>query len=110
MRASRSSQKDLLDRCGSAPPAMDRENRFFFEDFDRSGKQNTYLRGGQRNLAVGELDPGRDRQEARPHGEALRHRCPRDHMHIGATGLPPSLAQGRKSQVWMLKEAARGEY
>src|ERR1700730_11248747 len=78
--------EDLLERCAQRAAVYDRDNRFFFEDFEE-------LRRAGYLLAAVPQEVG---------GLGLN-------MHLLATGIAADLwHRGDDSQVWMLEEAARG--
>jgi alkylation response protein AidB-like acyl-CoA dehydrogenase len=100
----------IIERCGERAAGYDRENRFFFEDFDDL-KQAGYLKialpiefgGAGMNLAqVGQ-------QQRR-----LAYRAPATalatNMHLYWTGIAADLYRaGDRSCQWILEEAAQGE-
>jgi hypothetical protein len=79
---------DLLERCAQRAAGYDRENRFFFEDFEEL-REAKYL---QRRLA----------RRSAPTALGIN-------MHFLATGIAADLRRnGDRSQTWILEEAARG--
>ena len=101
--------EDLLDRCAQRAAGYDRENRFFFEDFDELREAKYLLAAvpkefGGLGLTLAEICQEQRRLARRSAPTALA-----TNMHIGATGIAADLwRKGDSSQVWMLQEAARG--
>ncbi len=100
---------DLLERCAQRAAAYDRENRFFFEDFEEL-RQAKYLLSavpkefGGLGLTLAEICLEQRRLARRSAPTALA-----TNMHLLATGVAGDLwRKGDKSQAWMLEEAARG--
>jgi alkylation response protein AidB-like acyl-CoA dehydrogenase len=100
---------DLLERCAQRAAGYDRENRFFFEDFDEL-REDKYLLAavprefGGLGLTLAEICQEQRRLARRSAPTALA-----TNMHIGATGIAADLwRKGDNSQVWMLEEAAKG--
>ncbi|MFN8558582.1 MAG: acyl-CoA dehydrogenase family protein [Dehalococcoidia bacterium] len=102
--------QDLLDRFGERAPVYDRENRFFFEDFEDLQQAGyllmtvpTALGGHGMNLA-----------EVAAEQRRLAYRAPATalatNMHLYWTGLAADMLRaGDDACRWMLEEAARGE-
>jgi alkylation response protein AidB-like acyl-CoA dehydrogenase len=100
---------DLLERCAQRAAAYDRENRFFFEDFDELREAKYLLSAvpkefGGLGLTLSEICQEQRRLARRSAPTALA-----TNMHLLATGIAADLwRKGDKSQAWMLEEAARG--
>jgi alkylation response protein AidB-like acyl-CoA dehydrogenase len=101
---------DLLVRCADRAAVYDRENRFFFEDFEEL-KQSGYLLAtlptafGGLGLTLAEicLEQRRLAYHAAPTALAIG-------MHLIATGVAADLyRQGDDSQRWLLEDIAQGE-
>jgi alkylation response protein AidB-like acyl-CoA dehydrogenase len=101
---------DLLERCAQRAAIYDRENRFFFEDFEELRKAGYLLAAvpkefGGLGLTLAEVCQEQRRLARRSAPTALAL-----NMHIMATGIAADLwRKGDGSQVWMLEDAARGE-
>jgi alkylation response protein AidB-like acyl-CoA dehydrogenase len=100
----------LLERCAQRAATYDRENRFFFEDFEDL-RQAGYLlivvpqEFGGLGLSLAEVCQEQRRLARRSAPTALAL-----NMHILATGIAADLyRQGDRSQQWLLEEAAQGE-
>jgi len=99
----------LLERCAQRAAAYDRENRFFFEDFEELREAKFLLSAvpkefGGLGLTLAEICQEQRRLARRSAPTALA-----TNMHLLATGIAADLwRKGDKSQVWMLEEAARG--
>jgi alkylation response protein AidB-like acyl-CoA dehydrogenase len=100
----------LLGRCAQRAAVYDRENRFFFEDFEEL-RQAGYLliavpqEFGGLGLSLAEICQEQRRLARRSAPTALAL-----NMHIMATGIAADLyRQGDDSQRWLLEEVARGE-
>jgi len=100
---------DLLERCAQRAAGYDRENRFFFEDFDELREAKYLLAAvptefGGLGLTLSEICREQRRLARRSAPTALA-----TNMHLGATGVAAELwRKGDRSQVWMLEEAGRG--
>jgi alkylation response protein AidB-like acyl-CoA dehydrogenase len=100
---------DLLERCAQRAAAYDRENRFFFEDFDELREAKYLLAAVPKEfdglgLTLPEVCHEQRRLARRSAPTALA-----TNMHLGATGVAADLwRKGDGSQVWMLEEAAKG--
>jgi alkylation response protein AidB-like acyl-CoA dehydrogenase len=100
---------DLLERCAQRAAAYDRENRFFFEDFEELREAKFLLSAvpkefGGLGLTLVEICQEQRRLARRSAPTALA-----TNMHLLATGVAADLwRKGDKSQAWMLEEAARG--
>src|SRR5262245_21916344 len=101
---------ELLDRCHQRAPVYDRENRFFFEDFEEL-KNIGYL-----TMAVPkELGgPGMTLAEVCRQQRRLAYFAPATavavNMHLYWVGLAADLwRSGDKSLEWLLKGALQGE-
>jgi alkylation response protein AidB-like acyl-CoA dehydrogenase len=100
---------DLLERCAQRAAGYDRENRFFFEDFDELREAKYLLAAvpqqfGGLGLTLSEICQEQRRLARRSAPTALA-----TNMHLLATGAAADLwHKGDKSQAWMLEEAARG--
>jgi alkylation response protein AidB-like acyl-CoA dehydrogenase len=100
---------DLLERCAERAAGYDRENRFFFEDFDELREAKYLLAAvpkefGGLGLTLSEICHEQRRLARRSAPAALA-----TNMHLGATGIAGELwRKGDKSQAWMLEDAARG--
>jgi len=100
---------DLLERCAQRAAGYDRENRFFYEDFDELREAKYLLAAvpkefGGLGLTLAEICQEQRRLARRSAPTALA-----TNMHLLATGVAADLwRKGDKSQVWMLEEAARG--
>ena len=100
---------DLLERCAQPAAGYDRENRFFFEDFDELREAKYLLAAvpqefGGLGLTLSEICQEQRRLARRSAPTALA-----TNMHLTATGIAADLwRKGDKSQVWMLEEAAKG--
>jgi alkylation response protein AidB-like acyl-CoA dehydrogenase len=101
---------EIVERCGERAAQYDRENRFFFEDFEEL-RQAGYLKmavpvelgGAGLNLAEVALQQRR-----------LAYRAPATalatNMHLYWTGIAADLYRaGDTSCQWILESAARGE-
>ncbi len=102
--------EDLLERCAQRAAEYDRENRFFFEDFDELREAKYLLAAvpkdfGGLGLTLAEICREQRRLARRSAPTALAI-----NMHLLATGIAADLwLRGDGSQTWMLEEAARGE-
>ena len=100
---------DLLERCAQRAADYDRENRFFFKDFDELREAKYLLAAvptefGGLGLTLAEICWEQRRLSRRSAPTALA-----TNMHLGATGVATDLwRKGDRSQVWILEEAARG--
>ena len=100
---------DLLERCAQRASGYDRENRFFFEDFEELREAKYLLAAapkefGGLGLTLSEICQEQRRLARRSAPTALA-----TNMHLLATGVAADLwHKGDKSQAWMLEEAARG--
>src|SRR6478609_5762625 len=102
--------QDILDRCARRAPEYDRDNRFFYEDFEELRTSGYLLMAvpvefGGLGLSLAEVC----RETAR-----LAYYAPATalatNMHIYWTGIAADLYRnGDRSLVWMLEEAAAGE-
>ncbi len=100
----------LLARCHERAPIYDRENRFFFEDFEELRDAGYLLMavpaelgGGGKNLAEVCLEERRLSYFAPATALALN-------MHLYWTGVAADLWRGGdKSMEWLLKAAVQGE-
>ena len=101
---------EIIERCGERAAQYDRENRFFFEDFEEL-KQAGYLKiavpvelGGA-GLNLAEVCQQQRRLAYRAPATALA-----TNMHLYWTGIAADLYRaGDRSCQWILEEAARGE-
>ena len=94
---------DLLERCAQRAAGYDRENRFFFEDFDEL-REAKYLLAtvpqefGGLGLTLSEICHEQRRLARRSAPTALGI-----NMHFLATGIAADLwRKGDESQVWIL--------
>jgi alkylation response protein AidB-like acyl-CoA dehydrogenase len=101
---------ELIERCGQRAAEYDRENRFFFEDFEEM-RQAGYLLAavptefGGADLSLAEVGREQRRLAYRAPATALA-----TNMHLYWTGLAADLyRQGDHSLSWLLQEAAAGE-
>jgi alkylation response protein AidB-like acyl-CoA dehydrogenase len=101
---------EIVERCGERAAQYDRENRFFFEDFEEL-KLAGYLK-----IAVpAELGgSGLHLAEVAYQQRRLAYRAPATalaiNMHLYWTGIAADLYRaGDRSCQWILEEAARGE-
>jgi alkylation response protein AidB-like acyl-CoA dehydrogenase len=101
---------ELIERCGQRAADYDRENRFFYEDFEEL-RQAGYLLAavpeefGGRGLNLAEVGREQRRLAYRAPATALA-----TNMHLYWTGLAADLyRQGDSSLSWLLEEAAAGE-
>src|SRR5262245_2649250 len=100
---------DLLERCAQRAPGYDRENRFFFEDFDELREAKYLLAAvpkefGGLGLTLAEICREQRRLARRSAPTALGL-----NMHLTATGIAADLwGSGDDSQVWILEEAVSG--
>jgi alkylation response protein AidB-like acyl-CoA dehydrogenase len=101
---------ELIERCGQRAAEYDRENRFFFEDFEEL-RQAGYLLAavptefGGAGLNLAEVGREQRRLAFRAPATALA-----TNMHLYWTGLAADLyRQGDRSLSWLLEEAAAGE-
>src|SRR5262245_58450381 len=100
----------LIDRCGERAAGYDRDNRFFFEDFEEL-RDAGYLKiaiptalGGF-GLSLAEVVREQRRLAYRAPATALAV-----NMHIYWTGVAADLyRRGDRSLEWLLNEAAEGE-
>ena len=101
--------EDLLERCAQRAAVYDRDNRFFFEDFEELRRAGYLLAAvpqefGGLGLTLVEICQEQRRLARRSAPTALGL-----NMHLLATGIAADLwHRGDDSQVWMLEEAARG--
>jgi alkylation response protein AidB-like acyl-CoA dehydrogenase len=101
--------EELLERCARRAPIYDRENRFFFEDFDELRAAKYLLAAvpkefGGLGLTLLEICREQRRLARRSAPTALA-----TNMHLTATGIAADLwRRGDSSQVWILEEAAKG--
>jgi alkylation response protein AidB-like acyl-CoA dehydrogenase len=102
--------EDLIERCAQRAATYDRENRFFFEDFEEL-KQAGYLLSavpqefGGLGLSLAEVCQEQRRLARRSAPTALAL-----NMHLMATGIAADLYRtGDSSQRWLLQEVAHGE-
>lgn len=100
---------DLIERCAGRAAVYDRENRFFFEDFEEL-REAKYLFAavpkefGGLGLTLAEICREQRRLARRSAPTALGI-----NMHFLATGIAADLwRKGDRSQTWILEEAARG--
>jgi alkylation response protein AidB-like acyl-CoA dehydrogenase len=102
--------EEVLQRCAERAPIYDRENRFFFEDFEDLRNAGYLLQAipqefGGIGLKLSEVCQQQRRLARRSAPTALGL-----NMHLIATGVAADLwRRGDASQVWVLEEAARGE-
>jgi alkylation response protein AidB-like acyl-CoA dehydrogenase len=102
--------EDILQRCAERAADYDRENRFFFEDFEELRNAGYLLQAiprefGGLGLQLNEVCQQQRRLARRSAPTALAL-----NMHLIATGVAADLwRRGDSSQVWVLEEAARGE-
>ena len=100
---------DLLERCAQRAAGYDRENRFFFEDFEELREAKYLLAAvpkefGGLDLPFAEICHEQRRLARRSAPTALG-----TNMHLTATGIASDRwRNGDNSQVWMLEEAGRG--
>ena len=100
---------DLLERCAQRAAGYDRENRFFFEDFDELREAKYLLAAvpqefGGLGLTLSEICHEQRRLARRSAPTALGI-----NMHFLATGIAADLwRKGDESQAWLLEEATRG--
>jgi alkylation response protein AidB-like acyl-CoA dehydrogenase len=102
--------QDILERCARRAPEYDRENRFFYEDFEELRSAGYLLMAvpvelGGLGLSLAEVC----RETAR-----LAYYAPATalatNMHIYWTGIAADLYRnGDRSLQWILEEAAAGE-
>jgi alkylation response protein AidB-like acyl-CoA dehydrogenase len=101
---------ELLARCAERAPTYDRENRFFFEDFEELRKAGYLLLAvpkefGGLGLSLAEVCQEQRRLARRSPPTALA-----TNMHLMATGIAADLyRRGDNSQKWLLEEAGKGE-
>jgi hypothetical protein len=97
--------KDLLEHFARRAADYDRENGFFFENFEELRQANYLLAAVPKEFGGLGLTLAETCQEQRrlaPTALGLN-------MHLTATGIAADLwHKGDNSQVWMLEEAARG--
>jgi alkylation response protein AidB-like acyl-CoA dehydrogenase len=100
---------ELLERCARRAPGYDRDNRFFFEDFEEL-RQAGYLllavpqEFGGRGLSLAEVCQEQRRLARRSPPTALAL-----NMHLIASGVAADLYRsGDRSQQWLLEEVADG--
>jgi len=100
---------DLLERCAQRAPGYDRDNPFFFEDFEELREAKYLLAAvpqefGGLGLSLAEICQEQRRLARRSAPTALAV-----NMHLLATGIAADLwRKGDKTQAWMLEEATRG--
>ena len=101
---------ELIERCGQRAADYDRENRFFFEDFEEL-RQSGYLLAavpeafGGTGLNLAEI--GREQRRLAYWAPATALAT---NMHFYWTGVAADLyRQGDSSLSWLLEEAAAGE-
>jgi alkylation response protein AidB-like acyl-CoA dehydrogenase len=101
---------ELLERCARRAAGYDRENRFFFEDFEELREAKFLLAAvpkefGGLGLSLAEFC--REQRRLAYHAPATALGV---NMHLYWTGVAADLwRQGDKSLQWMLEEAAAGE-
>ena len=101
---------DLLERCAERAPTYDRENRFFFEDFEDLRRAGYLLlvvpeEFGGLGLTLAEVCREQRRLAYYAPATALAI-----NMHLLATGIAADLyRKGDDSQRWLLEEVASGE-
>jgi alkylation response protein AidB-like acyl-CoA dehydrogenase len=102
--------QEILDRCYQRAPICDRENRFFYEDFEEL-REGGYLTMavpqelGGRRLSLAEVCREQRNLAYYAHATALAV-----NMHLYWTGMAADLwRMGDKSLEWLLKVAAAGE-
>jgi alkylation response protein AidB-like acyl-CoA dehydrogenase len=101
---------EVLARCAERAPTYDRENRFFFEDFEELRKAGYLLLAvpkefGGLGLSLAEVCQEQRRLARRSPPTALA-----TNMHLMATGIAADLyGRGDNSQKWLLEEAGQGE-
>src|SRR4051794_25341399 len=101
--------EDLLQRCAERATGYDRENRFFFEDFEELRQANYLLAAvpkqfGGLGLTLAEIcqEQRRLARQSAPTALALN-------MHILNTGIAAELHRhDDRSQDWVLEEAGKG--
>jgi alkylation response protein AidB-like acyl-CoA dehydrogenase len=100
----------IIERCGERAAEYDRENRFFFEDFEEL-KQAGYLKIA---LPVEFGGAGMNLAQVGQQQRRLAYRAPATalatNMHLYWTGIAADLYRaGDRSCQWILEEAAQGE-
>src|SRR5919199_526505 len=100
----------LIDRCGERAAGYDRDNRFFWEDFQEL-REAGYLKiaiptaFGGFGLSLAEVVREQRRLARRAPATALAV-----NMHLYWTGVAADLQRrGDRSLEWLLREAAAGE-
>src|ERR1700757_4117933 len=94
---------DLLERCAQRAAGYDRENRFFFEDFEELREAKYLLAAvpqefGGLGLTLAEICHEQRRLGRRSVPTALAM-----NMHLIATGVATDLRRkGDSSQIWIL--------
>jgi len=102
--------EDLLQRCGERAAGYDRENRFFFEDFEELRKAGYLLAAVPKELGGLGLSLAEVCQEQRRLANRAAATALGLNMHLIATGIAADLYRlGDSSQRWLLEEAVRGE-
>jgi alkylation response protein AidB-like acyl-CoA dehydrogenase len=101
---------DLVERCAERAAVYDRENRFFFEDFEELREAKYLLAAVPKEFG----GPGLSLAEICREQRRLAYRAPATalgvHMHLYWTGIAADLwRRGDKSLQWILQEAAAGE-
>src|SRR6202022_905971 len=100
---------DLLERCAQRAAAYDRENRFFFEDFEELREAKFLLSAvpkefGGLGLTLAEICQEQRRLARRSAPTALA-----TNMHLLNTGIAAELHRhGDHSQDWVLEGAGEG--
>jgi alkylation response protein AidB-like acyl-CoA dehydrogenase len=100
----------IIERCGERAAGYDRENRFFFEDFDEL-KRAGYLKIA---LPVEFGGAGMNLAQVGQQQRRLAYRAPATalaiNMHLYWTGIAADMYRsGDRSCQWILEEVARGE-
>ncbi|HEV7526521.1 MAG TPA: acyl-CoA dehydrogenase family protein [Acidimicrobiia bacterium] len=102
--------QDILDRCARRAPEYDRDNRFFFEDFEELRAAGYLLMAvpvelGGLGLSLAEVCRETGRLAYHAPATALA-----TNMHVYWTGIAADLYRsGDRSLTWILEEAAAGE-
>jgi alkylation response protein AidB-like acyl-CoA dehydrogenase len=101
---------DLLERCGERAPIYDRENRFFFDDFEElraAGYLKMFVPESMGGLGLTLADVCREQRRLATRAPATAIAV---NMHLYWTGLAADLRRfGDSSLEWVLEDAARGE-
>jgi alkylation response protein AidB-like acyl-CoA dehydrogenase len=102
--------EEILGRCGERAAAYDRENRFFFDDFEELRAAGYLLAAVPKELGGIGLSLAEVCREQRRLAYYAAATALGINMHLLTTGIAADLhRRGDDSQRWVLEEAAMGE-